>query len=123
MPGVVSRAIRTRRTASVVDIAPTILALTGVPIPAGYDGASLLHGNERLAFFFTDYSLAWAGLRDGCWKYLLEIEARRSRLFDVCMDPGEAQDVAASHAERAAVYRQRTLDWISSRRRKFVTAP
>jgi arylsulfatase A-like enzyme len=123
MPGVMSHAIRTRRVASVVDIAPTILALTGAPVPAGYEGASLLDGEERLALFFTDYSLAWAGLRDGCWKYLLEIEARRSRLFDVCVDPGEVRDVAAGHADRVGAYRQRTLVWIASTRRKFVTAP
>jgi hypothetical protein len=76
-----------------------------------------------MALFFTDYALAWAGLRDGCWKYLLEIEAGRSRLFDVCADPGESRDVAASHTDHVDTYRRRTLDWIAATRRKFVSAP
>jgi hypothetical protein len=123
IPGVTSGPIRTPRVASVVDIAPTVLALAGIPAPAGYEGTSLLSPDANMALFFTDYALAWAGLRDGCWKYLLEIEAGRSRLFDVCADPGESRDVAASHTDHVDTYRQRTLDWIAATRRKFVSAP
>ena len=47
-----------------------------------------------MALFYTDYSLGWLGLTDGCWKYLYEIDSRRSRLFDVCEDPGETRDRA-----------------------------
>jgi phosphoglycerol transferase MdoB-like AlkP superfamily enzyme len=119
VPGVTTHAVRSRRAASVVDIAPTILALTGLPIPSSYEGNSLLDDNDRLAFFFTDYALAWAGLRDGCWKYLLEVESKRSRLFDVCADPGELRDLASSHADRVDVYRRRTIDWIASTRHEY----
>jgi lipoteichoic acid synthase len=119
IPGVTTHAVRSRRVASVVDIAPTIVALTGLPIPSSYEGHSLLDDNDRLAFFFTDYALAWAGLRDGCWKYLLEVESKRSRLFDVCADPGESRDLASSHADRIDVYRRRTIDWIASTRREY----
>jgi arylsulfatase A-like enzyme len=120
IPGVTRDALRSRRVASVVDIAPTILDLLGVPLPDGYEGSSLLHGNEQLAYFFTDYALGWAGLRDRCWKYLLEVEARRSSLFDVCRDPDETRDRAAGHEARVDAYRGRTMNWLRETRRSYI---
>ncbi|HET7221484.1 MAG TPA: sulfatase [Vicinamibacterales bacterium] len=110
-PGLVDEARRVTRTASVIDLAPTILSLLGLPTPSSYLGASLLDPAPRMALFFTDYSLGWLGLRDGCWKYLLEIDADRSRLFDVCADPGEQVDVAGSTPERTQAYRTRVAQW------------
>ena len=52
-----------------------------------HQGTSLLGPEPRMALFFTDYSIGWLGLADGCWKYLFEMDAGRSRLFDVCADP------------------------------------
>jgi hypothetical protein len=116
---------RARQVASVVDVAPTILDLVGEAVPAGYEGASLLTGPPRMAFVFTDYALGWAGLRDGCWKYLLEIEADRSRLFDVCRDPDETRDLSGPHEPRVEAYRARMLDWLSATRQTYqaVTDP
>ena len=117
-PGLVGPS-RARQVASVVDVAPTILDLVGEPVPAGYEGASLLSGPPRMAFVFTDYALGWAGLRDGCWKYLLELEADRSRLFDVCQDPGETRDLSGRHPAHVEAYRTRTLDWLSATRQAY----
>jgi hypothetical protein len=119
VPGVTTRAIRSRRVASVVDVAPTILGLIGAPVPAAYEGSSLLHGPDRLAYVFTDYALGWVGLRDGCWKYLLEIEAGRSSLFDVCRDPDERHDRGGAHATRVEAYRDRALAWIGATRQAY----
>ena len=91
-PGAINEAIRVTRVASVIDTAPTILDLLGLPAAAGHQGESLLRPESRMALFYTDYSLGWLGLTDGCWKYLYEIDSRRSRLFDVCEDPGETRD-------------------------------
>jgi len=118
MPGV-TRPTRARQVASVVDVAPTILDLVGEPVPPDYEGASLLAGPPRMAFVFTDYALGWAGLRDGCWKYLLEIEADRSSLFDVCRDPDERRDLSWRNAVRVEAYRSRTLDWLSATRHAY----
>lgn len=106
-PGLLGGERRITRTASIVDLAPTILDLLGAPIPASYAGTSLLAPTPRIALFFTDYSLGWLGLRDGCWKYLLEIDADRSRLYDVCADPGETIELSARAPERAQTYRAR----------------
>jgi hypothetical protein len=120
LPGLTTSAMRTSRVASLVDIAPTILSLLGISAPSSFAGANLLSGDDAMAYFFTDYALGWAGLRDACWKYLLEVEARRSQLFDVCRDPDEHDDVAASHAARVTAYRDRTLDWVTATRSSYL---
>jgi len=56
------------------------------------------------------------GLRDGCWKYLFELDARGSMLFDVCADPGETRDISSDHAARTDAYRARLEAWASARR-------
>ena len=116
IPGVTTGPTRARQVASVIDIAPTILDLVNLPRPSDYQGVSLLSGPGRLALFYTDYALGWVGLRDGCWKYLLEIDANRSRLFDVCADPAETRDRASEHAARVGTYRERALGWLGARR-------
>ncbi len=114
IPGITSRPIRARQIASIIDIAPTILDVAGITVPAGLQGASLLDGRGRVAFFYTDYALGWAGLRDGCWKYLLEIDSDRSGLYDVCQDPGETRNLSAEMPARVQAYRDRTRAWLAA---------
>jgi hypothetical protein len=92
-------AARVDRVTSVIDIAPTVLDLLGLPLDPGHDGTSLLAPGSRAALFFTDYALGWLGLRDGCWKYIYGMDARRSQLYDVCRDPAETVNLAGG--ERA----------------------
>jgi phosphoglycerol transferase MdoB-like AlkP superfamily enzyme len=115
-PGAIEKSLRVPRVASVIDIAPTILDLLGLPSQPLHQGASLLPPESRMALFYTDYSIGWLGLADGCWKYLYEIDSRRSRLFDVCADPGEMSDRALEHSERIAAYRDRVIAWAGAQR-------
>ena len=64
-----------------------------------------------MALFFTDYALGWFGLRDGCWKALVEVESRRARLYDLCRDPGEKTDLSRDHPDRIDTYRERLEAW------------
>jgi lipoteichoic acid synthase len=113
---------RVKRIASVIDIGPTILDMAALPVQASVEGRSLLMPEERMALFFADYDRAWLGLRDGCWKFLLEVEANRSRLFDVCSDADEARDVARTDPRRVDVYRTRVKEWAATRRAKVLAA-
>jgi arylsulfatase A-like enzyme len=122
-PGLFDRQIRARQIASVIDTAPTILDLLGLPLPAEHQGSSLLPPRHRLALFYTDYSLGWLGLTDGCWKYLFEMEARRSTLFDVCTDPDETRDRAPDFPERVTAYRDRVQKWASAQKAALEARP
>jgi len=116
IPGVTNGPLRSSSVASLVDVAPTMLDALGLPDDRPADGVSLLEPRDRMALFLTDYSLGWLGLRDGCLKYLYEIDAQRSKLFDVCVDPGEQHDVSARDPDRVARYRDQIEQWSAATR-------
>ena len=118
-PGLLHGPKRVARVASLVDTAPTVLDLLGVPAPDGYQGRSLLDGPTAVALFCTDYSLGLLGLRDGRWKLIHELESGRSRLYDLEDDPDERRDVAAQHPERVAAYREHLLRWAASQKHRI----
>jgi arylsulfatase A-like enzyme len=119
-PGLLREQVRGKQVASLIDTAPTILDLLGLPAPEVYQGRSLLDGRPRLALFFTDYSLALCGLRDGRWKFLDELETRRPKLFDLAADPDERHDLSSQFPERVRAYRQHLLHWSAGQRQRIV---
>jgi hypothetical protein len=114
-PGLIE-GVRVRRVASLVDLAPTVLDLLGLPVSGEYQGRSLLGGEARMALFCTDYSLGLLGLRDGRWTMIHELDSGRSQLFDVEADPEEKFDLAGRMPERTAVYREHLLRWAAAQK-------
>lgn len=110
---------RIARVSSLIDVAPTIFDIIGAPPLSGVEGESVLHGPEHMSLFFTDYALGWLGLRDGCMKFMLEVDAKRAQLFNVCEDPSERADIAAHEPDRVAAYRDRVERWAAARRRSI----
>jgi arylsulfatase A-like enzyme len=105
-PGlVVSNVVR------LADIAPTVLALSGVrglPGADGVDVSAALRGRDRggrLAYLETidaRLSQGWSpiyGVRSERWKY---IRAPRPELYDLGRDPGERTDASQAEPELAA---------------------
>ncbi len=98
--------MRIKPQARTIDLLPTILELTGVPAPAGIEGASLVpffSGNSALTAvsyaetLYPKINLGWAelrGIRTNQWKY---IRAPRPELYDLSLDPGETSNVLAEH--------------------------
>ena len=115
-PGAVGAELRLQRPVSAVDTAPTIVDLLGLPAEALHQGTSMLAPEPRMALFFTDYSIGWLGLADGCWKYIYEMDGDRSRLYDVCLDPAELRDRAPEFVERVAAYRERVRSWAAAQK-------
>jgi arylsulfatase A-like enzyme len=115
-PGLTQAPDRVSRVISLIDTAPTVLDLLGIPAPDGYQGRSLLDGQTRMALFCTDYTLGYLGLRDGRWKLIHELESGRSRLFDLTDDPVERHDVSMEHPERTAAYREHLLRWAAAQK-------
>jgi arylsulfatase A-like enzyme len=119
-PGLTREPERVRRVASLIDTAPTVLDLLGIPSPAGYQGRSLLDGRSDLALFCTEYSLGLLGLRDGRWKLIHELESGRSLLYDLEDDPDEKRDVSAQYPERVAAYRDHLLRWAAAQKYRII---
>jgi hypothetical protein len=113
---------RIGRVASAIDIAPTVLDLLGLAPERLHQGVSLLEPRGRMALFYTDYSLGWLGLRDGCWKFMFEIESARPQLYDICRDPDETLNLAAAEPLRSDAYRERVERWSEARRAEIRTA-
>jgi glucan phosphoethanolaminetransferase (alkaline phosphatase superfamily) len=115
-PGLMRRQERVRKVVSLVDIAPTILDLMGIPPPANYQGRTMLDGSPRMALFFTDYSLGLLGLRDGRWKFVYETGSGRAKLFDLERDPRELSDASARDAARVSWYGQAVRGWCGAQK-------
>jgi arylsulfatase A-like enzyme len=101
-PGLLT-ARRVPQLASALDLAPTTLALAGLPAPAVYEGRSALDPAPRVARFHTAQAMRRAGLVDGQWKLLTD-ETGRAQLYDLAGDPDERHDLAAAHPDRVARY-------------------
>ncbi len=116
MPGHITQQSRITRKISLIDTAPTILDLLGLKAPTEHQGRSALEGKPGMTLFYTDYSLGLIGLRDGCWKYIYEMDSDRSKLFDLCRDATESNDLAHSNTERISAYRERLKRWVESQK-------
>jgi glucan phosphoethanolaminetransferase (alkaline phosphatase superfamily) len=113
---------RVRKVVSLVDTAPTVLALLGIPPPANYQGATMLDATPRMALFFADYSLGLLGLRDGPWKFVYELNSKRVKLFDLDHDPGELSDISAHYPAQISWYSQTVRAWSSAQQRHIAPA-
>jgi hypothetical protein len=113
-PGLIQSQVHVSTGASLIDTAPTILDLLGLPVPRRFQGMSLLDETPRMALFFTDYSLGFLGLYDSCWKMIFETDTRRSKLYDVCANPQETRDLSAKEQGRVAAYRASLERWIAA---------
>ncbi len=114
LPGDARGPARARRTASLLDLAPTVADLLALPAPEGWQGVTLLDGAPRAALFFTDYAVGLLGHRDGRWKLIHEVDSGRSKLFDLEADPGETRDLSGAHRALVADRSARLLRWCAA---------
>jgi arylsulfatase A-like enzyme len=89
-----------REFARLVDVTPTVLALVGLPQPAGLDGSPLLSGVSPASqtayvetmYPFLDFGVAPVrALTDGIYKV---IDVPQRELYDLHADPGETHNLA-----------------------------
>lgn len=121
-PGITAEQLRIDQVVSLVDIAPTILDVIGVPAPLGYQGRSVLDGTSRMAFFFADYSRSLIGLRDGALKIIYEPDPDRINVFDVQRDPEETTNRAREYGSRTGWYVRQLRAWSAAQRHRVMEA-
>jgi tetratricopeptide (TPR) repeat protein len=94
---------RKEEPAGLIDVAPTILDFLHIPIPASFQGTSLL-GTHIPVFAESVHAhdaFGWAplrSLRSGPWKY---IEAPRPELYNVEKDPRELNNLYGKEPAKA----------------------
>jgi uncharacterized sulfatase len=114
---------------SAIDLAPTLLHLTGTPQPRGvtFDGESLPktllgHGGSRRApiffrrppdrdSFYGDDDLPDLAVREGKWKFLCEYDGSDPELYDLEVDQGEANNVADQHPQLVGKLTRSLIAW------------
>jgi arylsulfatase A-like enzyme len=99
-------ALKIAEQVRLLDLAPTIADLAGLPVPENWQGTSLvpLLGGATLALpAFAEHAHSpMKAVREDGAKYVVEAQGPRRRLFDLVRDPGEHADRAGSDPEREA---------------------
>lgn len=108
---------RDAKLAAIIDVAPSILDLMGVPLPGAWQGRSLF-GNERLdrVYFCAPWSDWLFGLREGDHKLILSATRGTREVYDLRQDPGEKQNVASTSPEIVSIGEQRLAAWAQYQR-------
>jgi arylsulfatase A-like enzyme len=109
-PGLVDRS-----PVSSVDIAPTLLALANLPVPADMQGRPLLGasgervGPERVTV--AQYGPHLYAVRSGEWKLIETHDPPGLELYHLASDPGEQADVAGEQPQIVAELRRELAAW------------
>ncbi len=90
-----------------IDVAPTLLDFLHIPLPASFEGKSLLPGGEGVRFVYAESvhahdAFGWAPLRSlrvGAMKY---VDAPKPELYNLGNDPQERVNLAARDAAKAS---------------------
>lgn len=98
---------------SFADVAPTLLELAGLPVPAGFDGRSVLPVLTGTVASLGERPLYWEipndrlhqAVRLGPWKAVRAGLDQPLELYDLAADPTESTDVAVRHPKTVAKLR------------------
>jgi len=102
-----------------IDVAPTLLALVGVPIPEDFVGEPIGYGpaafdpsEDRVHFMETRHMAAKRGVLVGDWKLVYDEIDRHVELFDLEADPLEQHNLARRHPlRRYQLVRRLEREW------------
>ncbi len=102
--------------AAQVDVAPTILDRLGLPIPASWEGRSLLSPQaERFTFhqtyFLPNRFAIVHPAADGLFKYIATPQYGQEELYDLTRDRGEQRNVLAAHPNLVSVFREKLASY------------
>jgi len=136
-PGALPAGARVDHPASLVDVAPTVLSLLGLPAPSSFLGKDLLPGRRvparaPRAVAYSETNGKIFGARAVEWRFVynpdeLHPEALGGpypigevELYDLRRDPRERHNVAESRADLVASFTAQLLEWKQRERREGV---
>lgn len=100
---------------SLVDLAPTVLALVEVPVPDQMEGMPVLPVTPDRELVFAQYGQSRYMVRSGRWKLIESFSERKLELYDLESDPGETRNLAAERTEIVDRYRRELRRWLQER--------
>jgi lipoteichoic acid synthase len=118
-----SRLFNGQRYATVgglIDIAPTVMEILGMPPSRQWQGRSLFsrHRNER-TYFFSPWSDYLFGYRDGNMKFLYNASHDRYEIYDLSRDAEERINVIANRRELIGTGVSRLAGWVQYQDKLF----
>ena len=120
--GAAPSGVRVRELVDLLDVAPTVAEILGVPATEAFRGQSLLpivFGAPGRPFAFSrtgHQGRATYSVRDGRWAYIRDLRHGHEQLFDVTADPGESRDLSRRRGLETAYYRQILSRWLAGLR-------
>ena len=112
--------------ATLADVMPTLLDMTGIDIPGSVDGKSLWpllrgDGERPHDYIHIEHSGRCQALTDGREKFVWDPGSGDEQLFDLDADPNELHDLAGEtdSAERVALWRGRLIERLRGRPEGF----
>ena len=109
-----------------IDVAPTLVELAGLPVPDAFAGRSLVgvmtsgkaEGARPIYFDTSHRGFDVHGLRRGRWKLIRNGAEGTVELYDVEVDPGERDDLAEAEGDRAARMASELAGWVERMERE-----
>ncbi len=97
------------RVARLLDVAPTLVARAGAPVPEAMQGADLVSATDEPVIFAEEdhEGNVLSAVRSGAWKLILANDGNprglaTTELYALDRDPGEARNLAPDHADTVA---------------------
>jgi lipoteichoic acid synthase len=95
-----------------VDVAPTIMSVLGLPAADKWQGQNLFAtAKNKRTYFFCPWSDHLFGYREGNKKYIYNATLNVTEIYDVKKDPGETCNLA-DHEEQVELSHQKMAAWI-----------
>ncbi|AZO08952.1 MULTISPECIES: sulfatase-like hydrolase/transferase [unclassified Mesorhizobium] len=104
----------------IIDIAPTIFDILGLPLPKQWQGRSLFSEQRpNKTFFFNPWAGYLFGYRENDRKVIFNATTGKVEEYDLKADPGERTNLFSEDASDRSALLQPIAGWVQSQRRRI----